>query len=113
MLKLALGEEKAHSTPVSSTKGATGHRLGAAGAVEAIFTILALQRGVLLPTINYETMDPGEDSTTSRTSHARSRSRSASRTCSASAATTRASWSVAGTATGRSPHGQRRARRLR
>jgi len=58
VLKLALGEEKAHATPVSSTKGATGHCLGAAGAVEAIFTILALQRGVLPPTINYEQPDP-------------------------------------------------------
>jgi 3-oxoacyl-[acyl-carrier-protein] synthase II len=58
VLKLALGEEKAYGTPVSSTKGATGHCLGAAGAVEAIFTILALQGGVLPPTINYETPDP-------------------------------------------------------
>ena len=58
VLKLALGEEKAYATPVSSTKGATGHCLGAAGAVEAIFTILAVQRGVLPPTINYETPDP-------------------------------------------------------
>ena len=58
VLKLALGEEKAHATPVSSTKGATGHCLGAAGAVEAIFTILALQRGILPPTINYEKPDP-------------------------------------------------------
>ena len=58
VLKLALGEEKALATPVSSTKGATGHCLGAAGAVEAIFTILALDRGVLPPTINYETPDP-------------------------------------------------------
>ena len=61
VLKLALGEEKAHATPVSSTKGATGHCLGAAGAVEAIFTILALQRGVLPPTINYEKPDPDCD----------------------------------------------------
>ena len=58
VLKLALGEENAYATPVSSTKGATGHTLGAAGAVEAIFTIFALQRGLLPPTINYETPDP-------------------------------------------------------
>ncbi len=58
VLKLALGEENAYATPVSSTKGATGHTLGAAGAVEAIFTIFALQQGLLPPTINYETPDP-------------------------------------------------------
>jgi 3-oxoacyl-[acyl-carrier-protein] synthase II len=58
VLKLALGEEKAYRTPVSSTKGATGHCLGAAGAVEAIFSIFALQRGILPPTINYEVPDP-------------------------------------------------------
>ena len=58
VLKLALGEEKAMRTPISSTKGATGHCLGAAGAVEAIFTILALGRGILPPTINYEVPDP-------------------------------------------------------
>jgi 3-oxoacyl-[acyl-carrier-protein] synthase II len=61
VLKLALGDEKARSVPVSSTKGATGHCLGAAGAVEAIFTVLALQRGVLPPTINQETPDPDCD----------------------------------------------------
>ena len=58
VLKLALGEDNAYRTPVSSTKGATGHTLGAAGAVEAIFTIFALKHGLLPPTINYETPDP-------------------------------------------------------
>jgi 3-oxoacyl-[acyl-carrier-protein] synthase II len=61
VLKLALGEDKAYRTPVSSTKGATGHSLGAAGAVEAVFTVLALQRGVLPPTINQVTPDPDCD----------------------------------------------------
>jgi 3-oxoacyl-[acyl-carrier-protein] synthase II len=58
VLKIALGEDKAYRTPISSTKGATGHCLGAAGAIEAIFTILALERGVLPPTINQTTPDP-------------------------------------------------------
>jgi 3-oxoacyl-[acyl-carrier-protein] synthase II len=61
VLKLALGEENARKTPVSSTKGATGHCLGAAGGVEAIFSILAVERGVLPPTINYEEPDPACD----------------------------------------------------
>ena len=61
VLKLALGEEKAYRTPVSSTKGATGHTLGAAGAIEAAFTILALERGILPPTINQHTADPSCD----------------------------------------------------
>jgi len=61
VLKIALGLDKAHRTPVSSTKGATGHSLGATGAVEAIFTILALERGVLPPTINQTTPDPDCD----------------------------------------------------
>ncbi len=58
VIKLALGEENARQTAISSTKGATGHCLGAAGAVEAIFCVLAVQNGVLPPTINYEDPDP-------------------------------------------------------
>ena len=61
VLKLALGEENARKTPVSSTKGATGHCLGAAGAVEAMFCVLAVENGVLPPTINYEEPDPACD----------------------------------------------------
>jgi 3-oxoacyl-[acyl-carrier-protein] synthase II len=58
MLKLALGEENARKTPVSGTKGATGHCLGGAGAIEATFTVLAVHDGKLPPTINYEVEDP-------------------------------------------------------
>src|SRR6266536_672590 len=58
VIKLALGEENAKKTPVSSTKGATGHCLGAAGAVEAIFSTLAIRDGKLPPTINQEVEDP-------------------------------------------------------
>jgi 3-oxoacyl-[acyl-carrier-protein] synthase II len=61
MLKLALGEENAYKTPVSGTKGATGHCLGAAGAIEAMFTILSIRDGKLPPTINYEVEDPSCD----------------------------------------------------
>jgi 3-oxoacyl-[acyl-carrier-protein] synthase II len=61
VLKLALGEENARNTPVSSTKGATGHCLGAAGAVEAMFCVLAVDRGMLPPTINYDEPDPACD----------------------------------------------------
>jgi 3-oxoacyl-[acyl-carrier-protein] synthase II len=58
VIKLALGEENAAETPISSTKGSTGHCLGAAGAVEAIFSTMAITDGVLPPTINYEHPDP-------------------------------------------------------
>ncbi len=60
-LKLALGEDKVQTLPVSATKGATGHCLGAAGAVEAAFTVLAVNRDIVPPTINYETPDPDCD----------------------------------------------------
>ena len=60
-LKLALGEDKVSTLPVSGTKGATGHCLGAAGAVEAAFTVLAVNRDIVPPTINYQTPDPACD----------------------------------------------------
>jgi 3-oxoacyl-[acyl-carrier-protein] synthase II len=58
VIKIALGEDKARKTPVSSTKGATGHCLGASGAIEAIISTFAVQRDVVPPTINYEHPDP-------------------------------------------------------
>ncbi len=60
-IKAALGEDVAHRVPVSSTKSMTGHLLGAAGAVEAAATALALRDGVLPPTIHYRTPDPACD----------------------------------------------------
>lgn len=47
-----------HVPPMSSTKSMTGHLLGAAGAVEAIFSIMSITEGILPPTINLETPDP-------------------------------------------------------
>jgi 3-oxoacyl-[acyl-carrier-protein] synthase II len=60
-IKAALGDEVAHAIAVSSTKSMTGHMLGAAGAVEAAASALAIQRGVIPPTIHYETPDPDCD----------------------------------------------------
>jgi 3-oxoacyl-[acyl-carrier-protein] synthase II len=57
-IKIALGEKDAYRVPVSSTKSMTGHILGGAGAVEAIVSLLALNRGTLPPTINQEYPDP-------------------------------------------------------
>jgi 3-oxoacyl-[acyl-carrier-protein] synthase II len=56
-IKRAFGAA-AKTVAVSSTKSTTGHMIGAAGAAEAIFTVLALREGVIPPTINLETPDP-------------------------------------------------------
>ena len=56
-IKRALGDHS-RKVAVSSTKSMTGHLLGAAGVVEAIFSILAIRDGVLPPTINLENPDP-------------------------------------------------------
>ncbi|HYC09061.1 MAG TPA: beta-ketoacyl-ACP synthase II [Steroidobacteraceae bacterium] len=56
-IKRAFGEH-ARRLAVSSTKSMTGHLLGAAGVVEAIFSVLAIRDGVAPPTINYRTPDP-------------------------------------------------------
>jgi 3-oxoacyl-[acyl-carrier-protein] synthase II len=50
--------DDAYRIPISSTKSMTGHLLGAAGALEAIFSVKVLQQGILPPTINYEHPDP-------------------------------------------------------
>jgi 3-oxoacyl-[acyl-carrier-protein] synthase II len=60
-IKAALGEEKARLTPMSSIKGAIGHCLGAAGAIEAAVTVLAVKHNIAPPTINYEDQDPSCD----------------------------------------------------
>ena len=56
-IKAVLGEH-AYKTPVSSTKSMTGHIMGATGAIETVFCMLAIRDQILPPTINYETPDP-------------------------------------------------------
>lgn len=56
-IKLALGDD-AYRAHISSTKGATGHMLGAAGAAEAVAAVLALKNGLIPPTIHLDEIDP-------------------------------------------------------
>jgi 3-oxoacyl-[acyl-carrier-protein] synthase II len=59
-IKAVFGEE-AKKVNVSSTKSATGHMLGAAGAVEAVVSAMVVGSGIIPPTINYQTPDPELD----------------------------------------------------
>ena len=59
-IKIALGEH-AYKIPVSSNKSMLGHIITAAGAVEAMASILTINHGIIPPTINYETLDPDCD----------------------------------------------------
>jgi 3-oxoacyl-[acyl-carrier-protein] synthase II len=59
-MKTVFGDHSGH-LQVSSTKSMTGHLLGAAGGLEAGITVLAIQKGIIPPTINYETPDPDCD----------------------------------------------------
>lgn len=56
-IKTVFGNQ-AYEVPISSTKSMTGHLLGAAGAVEAVFAVRVIQESILPPTINYEVPDP-------------------------------------------------------
>lgn len=61
VIKKAMGEEAAYKAYVSSTKSMTGHMLGAAGAVEALACLMALNEGIIPPTINLNEQDPNCD----------------------------------------------------
>lgn len=60
-IKKALGEERARKALISSTKSMTGHLLGAAGAVEAVASVMALSTGIIPPTAGYQNPDPDCD----------------------------------------------------
>lgn len=60
-LKAVFGEEMAKQVPVSSTKGATGHLMGAGGVTEFIACIQAIREGTIPPTLHYQHQDPNCD----------------------------------------------------
>ena len=60
-IKKALGEERARKALISSTKSMTGHLLGAAGAVVAVASVMALSTGIIPPTVGYQNPDPDCD----------------------------------------------------
>jgi 3-oxoacyl-[acyl-carrier-protein] synthase II len=60
-IKTVFGDHAKNGLAVSSTKSMTGHALGAAGGIEAVFSVLTLHENKLLPTINYEVPDPDCD----------------------------------------------------
>ncbi len=69
-IKTVFGNHAA-KVKISSTKSMTGHLLGAAGGIEAVFSCMAMEKGVIPPTINYEEPDPDVISITPPTPHAR------------------------------------------
>jgi 3-oxoacyl-[acyl-carrier-protein] synthase II len=60
-IKKVFGDHAKNGLAVSSTKSVTGHALGAAGGIEAVFSVLALKEKKLPPTINYQVPDPDCD----------------------------------------------------
>lgn len=57
-IKIAMGEEEAHRAHISSTKSEMGHALGAAGGIELVATVMALNTGIIPPTIGLDEPDP-------------------------------------------------------
>ena len=60
-IKIAMGEEEAHKAHISSTKSEMGHALGAAGAIELIISVMALNNNIVPPTIGLDEPDPDCD----------------------------------------------------
>lgn len=60
-IKIAMGEERAHAIPISSTKSMTGHLVSGAGGIEAVAAVLTMTQGCIPPTVHYEEPDPDCD----------------------------------------------------